>query len=470
MALHPWKTIICSLIVTALCGLGLIRFHNEKDLLLLYVPKSHSFYTDTQWLINKYGVFEREENVLVEAPDVLTPDVIRQLLEIHLELMAIETFDSSGNLVRFKDLCYKVPVITSLELELSDEDECQSVNDNQKNFCKMLTKIPSDCLQETILEIFKFNAENVPSTKEEIIELLHDTKVSPYSGMQKDFSEYLGGVERDSNGMIISATSILSSYKIFGNYSEMNPDKVFEDSGLGSWASEQMMTWEKEFLLKMDAMQKNMSTEEFKVFYQAYRSYGDLTTAVTFQELDKYIAGVFLMFVYLQFVISKYSWVEFRFWLASLGLLGVGMSYIAGCGICSLLGIPYGPIQSALPFLLMGLGVDDMFVIMACWRKQEQTLKEKPLEERVGHMLMTAGASITITSITDIMAFIVGGLAVCLETNQDPLLILMCLNEFLQAMPILQSFCLYSAISIFLMYMFVITFFVAVFTLGNNHL
>lgn len=35
-------------------------------------------------------------------------------------------------------------------------------------------------------------------------------------------------------------------------------------------------------------------------------------------------------------------------------------------------------------------------------------------------------------------------------------------------MPILQSFCLYSAISIFLMYMFVITFFVAVFTLDEK--
>lgn len=415
MALHPWKTIICSLIVTALCSIGLLRFHNEKDLLMLYVPKSHSFYTDTQWLINKYGVFEREENVLVEAPNVLTPDALMQLLEIHNEVMAIETFDSDGKLVRFTDLCYKVPVITSLELELSEEDECQSVNDNQKNFCKMLTKIPSDCLQESILEIFKFNAENIPSTTEEILEILHDTNVSPYSGMQKNFTEYLAGVKRDKNGMIISATSILSSYKIFGNYSEIHPDKVFAESGLGSWASEQMLSWEKEFLFKMSNMQKNMTTEEFKIFYQAYRSYGDLTTDITYQEIEKYIAGVILMFVYLQFVISKYSWVQFRFWLASLGLLGVGMSYVAGIGICSLLGIPFGPIQSALPFLLMGLGVDDMFVIMACWRKQEQTLIEKPLEVRVGHMLMTAGASITITSITDIMAFIVGGLAVCLN-------------------------------------------------------
>lgn len=35
-------------------------------------------------------------------------------------------------------------------------------------------------------------------------------------------------------------------------------------------------------------------------------------------------------------------------------------------------------------------------------------------------------------------------------------------------MPILQSFCMYAAISIFMMYLFVITFFVAVFTLDQR--
>lgn len=299
--------------VSLLCGLGLIRFHNEKDLLLLYVPRDHPFYTDTQWLIQRYGLFEREQNVLIESPDVLDPHVIHQLLDIHNDLMSIDGIDSDGNRVQFKDLCYKVPVILSLDLEdFSGEDECQSVTDKQEQFCKVLKKIPSDCLQETILEIFKFNHKNIPATKDEIIELINTTKISPYSGVQKNFEEYLGGIQRDEHGTIIAATSILSFYKLYGNYSEIDSSKVFADSGLGSWASEKMMLWEKEFLNKMKFIQKNMSNEELKVYYQAYRSYGDLTTAVTFQELDKYIAGVVLMFIYLQLVLSKFGWVEFR--------------------------------------------------------------------------------------------------------------------------------------------------------------
>lgn len=98
--------------------------------------------------------------------------------------------------------------------------------------------------------------------------------------------------------------------------------------------------------------------------------------------------------------------------LASLGLLSVGMAFIAGCGLCSLIGISYGPVHTSLPFLLMGLGVDDIFVMMACYRKIQEVHADKPPTERMGLMLQHAGASITVTSITDIMAFLVGAFTV----------------------------------------------------------
>lgn len=131
-----------------------------------------------------------------------------------------------------------------------------------------------------------------------------------------------------------------------------------------------------------------------------------------FQEIDKYIAGSIMMFAFMQLVLSKFGWTEIRVMLGTLGLLSIGMGYVSGMGICSLIGIFYGPVHSALPFLLMGLGMDDMFVMMACFRQIQSQSPQKPLEERIASMLRIAGASITITSVTDIVAFIVGGLAV----------------------------------------------------------
>lgn len=95
-----------------------------------------------------------------------------------------------------------------------------------------------------------------------------------------------------------------------------------------------------------------------------------------------------------------------------MGLLSVGMAFIAGAGICSLLGISYGPVHTSLPFLLMGLGVDDMFVMMAGWRKVQALHSDLTLPEKMAMMLRHAGTSITVTSLTDICAFIVGGTTV----------------------------------------------------------
>lgn len=99
-----------------------------------------------------------------------------------------------------------------------------------------------------------------------------------------------------------------------------------------------------------------------------------------------------------------------------MGLMSVGMAFVSAIGLCSYLGISYGPVHTSLPFLLMGLGVDDMFVMMACWKKvqREHPSPRDPstLPERMGMMLQMAGSSITITSFTDVVAFIIGSITV----------------------------------------------------------
>lgn len=41
-------------------------------------------------------------------------------------------------------------------------------------------------------------------------------------------------------------------------------------------------------------------------------SFGDISAATMFQDMDKLIVGIILMFVYMQVVLSKFSWVELR--------------------------------------------------------------------------------------------------------------------------------------------------------------
>ena len=52
--------------------------------------------------------------------------------------------------------------------------------------------------------------------------------------------------------------------------------------------------------------------------------------------------------------------------VAIAGLLSVGLSISAGLGASLLFGLPFTSITQVLPFLLLGVGVDDMFVLVRC--------------------------------------------------------------------------------------------------------
>ena len=48
------------------------------------------------------------------------------------------------------------------------------------------------------------------------------------------------------------------------------------------------------------------------------------------------------------------------------GILGVMMGILVSYGLCSVLGFFYSAAHAVMPFLLLGIGIDDMFVIVQC--------------------------------------------------------------------------------------------------------
>jgi len=91
-----------------------------------------------------------------------------------------------------------------------------------------------------------------------------------------------------------------------------------------------------------------------------------------------------------------------------------------------------------MPFLLIGIGVDDMFVIC---NALDQTDINKTVEERFREAISHAGPSITITSTTNMVAFFVGATTRLIA---------------------LKSFCIYAAVCIIMLYCTVLTVFVCV--------
>ena len=59
-----------------------------------------------------------------------------------------------------------------------------------------------------------------------------------------------------------------------------------------------------------------------------------------------------------------------------------------------------------------GIGVDDMFVIVQALENLSEEDKKKPIPERIGLTMKSAGVAITVTSMTDILAFAAGAVTV----------------------------------------------------------
>ncbi|CAH1265729.1 PTCHD3 [Branchiostoma lanceolatum] len=131
-------------------------------------------------------------------------------------------------------------------------------------------------------------------------------------------------------------------------------------------------------------------------------------------------------------------------WVALVGVMSAGLAVASSVGLVLLCGETFPTHVAMVPFLLLGIGVDDMFIMIASWRKTDPRLA---VPERTGHALADAATAITITSITDCVAFAVGTITV---------------------FPAVRIFCIYAAVGVAFDYIYQITFFAAILSLAGR--
>ncbi|CAM4652603.1 unnamed protein product [Leuciscus chuanchicus] len=143
--------------------------------------------------------------------------------------------------------------------------------------------------------------------------------------------------------------------------------------------------------------------------------------------------------------------VRTKVWVATFGVVSAGMAVLASFGLLLFCGMPFAMTVATAPFLILGVGVDDMFIMISCWQKTEV---HKDVELRLAETYKEAGVSITITTLTDVLAFYIG---------------------LMTPFRSVQSFCMYTSTAILFCYIFNITFFGACLALngrrekGNRH-
>lgn len=443
VARHPWRTIILTWVFVLLSSIGLLRFYLEKNPMKLWVPPDSSFVQDTNWYIDKFGTGFRVQKVLFVSENVLEPDSLMKIYNITEKVKSLQVNYNNTN-ISISDLCYNVPVVNFYSSDDNASDFADPTSWVADEFyCSFLETFSYVCLQYNILDLWKNDPTLIKNTtKHDIVKKINGIKYNPVTGHPSDYTKLLGGVKRDENGDIISANSVLLSWYTQVNMSAVDLNEVGNLVGTEDWVSVPLALWEAKFLELMESVSQNSTN--FKVYYEAGRSFGDVSGQAMFQEIDKLFLGIVLMFFYLVYGLSRFNWLEIKLIPSGVGLMSVGMAYVTSVSWCSILGISFGPVHSALPFLLMGLGIDDMFVMNACWSTVCESDPKKSLPIKVGLTLKHAGVSIVITSFTDIVALLIGAITI---------------------LPSLKSFCIYAAVGVFFIFCFTVTFYVAVFTL-----
>ncbi|KAK6293257.1 hypothetical protein J4Q44_G00367580 [Coregonus suidteri] len=91
-----------------------------------------------------------------------------------------------------------------------------------------------------------------------------------------------------------------------------------------------------------------------------------------------------------------------KVWVATFGVLSAGMAVLSSFGLLLYCGMPFAMTVATAPFLILGIGVDDMFIMISCWQK---TQVHDDVEDRMAATYKEAAVSITITTLTDALAF-----------------------------------------------------------------
>lgn len=78
---RPWLWLIISFCISAICGPGLLFWTEELDDVELFMPIDSIVRKDANWVKENFRDDLRYESIIVTAPNVLDPEVLRAVSE-----------------------------------------------------------------------------------------------------------------------------------------------------------------------------------------------------------------------------------------------------------------------------------------------------------------------------------------------------------------------------------------------------
>ncbi|KAL1240675.1 Patched-related protein [Trichinella spiralis] len=138
-------------------------------------------------------------------------------------------------------------------------------------------------------------------------------------------------------------------------------------------------------------------------------------------------------------------------WLGVFGLISATFAILTAVGILFHCRYNYISMVMMMPFLVLSVSVDNVFLMLSAWRETRQFAT---IDERVAETVANSAVSILITALTDGLSFGIGNLT---------------------PFPAVQIFCTYCAVALLCTFLYQVTFFTALLVydgrreLSNRH-
>lgn len=415
----PAITISFSVLLVLLLSMGWLRFAVETDPVRLWVAPDSAAAKEKAFFDDKFGPFFRAQQVFVvndthqDSPGpVLSYDTLGWWFDVESRVQRMKSMKYGLTL---NDVCYKPTGTACVIQSLTGYFQGDFANVDPKYWGEDLTKCtdaPVDCL---------------PDFQQPL-----DPKML--------FGRTEAGV-LDSEAFIVTW--------VVSNHAE------------GTEAVERAMDWEDSLKGLLLAVQGEAKERGLRISFTTEVSLEQELNKSTNTDAKIVVISYIIMFIYASLALGSTTLtfesilrnpanalVQSKFLLGVVGILIVLMSVSASVGLFSAAGIKVTLIiAEVIPFLVLAVGVDNIFLIVHEFERVNLSHPEGSIPERVARALGRMGPSILLSATTETGAFALGAAV---------------------GMPAVRNFAAYAAGAVLINALLQITMFVAVLSLNQR--
>ena len=281
----------------------------------------------------------------------------------------------------------------------------------------------SSCASINLLEVFDHQKKNLINVSRHIEAVLQNDAFLMSNGrrLQDNFNQIFG--KAASNGSLDSTNALRTVY-------------FMKEYPRGKEDRERILEWEKIFLNDVSSFAE--TTTCISIVYAAERSLDDSVTESTASDIRLFAMTFAIMGIFSGIVNGRCADARFGHQLLGFSsLFAIYLGITASLGVLMLVGVPFVSMVGILPFLVVSIGIDDVFIILH--ELNEMVHQNIPAMHMLTGTMARSGPTITMTTLTDLVAFAVS-----------------CRSIF----PAIRIFCTYAALTIWSVFFMLVTFFV----------